>query len=212
MLLHRDRATLKSPSTPGSTTRGDEAESQLIARAKCGDSDAIGRLYERYAPQIRRYITARLGDPAQAEDICGDVFVKVLESLDRYEDRGWPFSAWLYRIAYARTVDVLRQAHRRPSLPLDEALLGVLDPPDEAVMARLAYHEISTIMESLTSDQRLVLRLRFGEDRSLAEIAESLGRSIGSIKALQHRGLTRLAQVLTTQPGYPVAVLYSGVQ
>jgi RNA polymerase sigma-70 factor (ECF subfamily) len=177
----------------------------IVARAKAGDPDAISGLYERYAPQIRRYIAARLGDQALAEDICGDVFVKVLESLERYEDRGWPFSAWLYRIAYARTVDVLRQARRRPSLPLDESLLGALEPPDEAVMARLSYHEISGIMESLTSDQQLVLRLRFGEDRSLAEIAQSLGRSIGSVKALQHRGLTRLAQVLNAQPGYAVS-------
>ena len=81
-----------SPSAPGTLAKADDVESLLIARAKTGDSDAIGRLYERYAPQIRRYIAARLGDPAQAEDICGDVFVKVLESLDRYEDRGWPFS------------------------------------------------------------------------------------------------------------------------
>jgi RNA polymerase sigma-70 factor (ECF subfamily) len=194
-------------SSQSDSSRADEMEALVIARAKAGDADAISGLYERYAPQIRRYIASRLGDPAQAEDICGDVFVKVLESLDRYEDRGWPFSAWLYRIAYARTVDVLRQARRRPSLPLDEALLGALEPPDEAVMSRLSYHEISRIMESLTSDQRLVLRLRFGEDRSLAEIAQSLGRSIGSVKALQHRGLTRLAQVLNSQPGYTVAAV-----
>ena len=63
--------------------------------------------------QIQRYIASRLGDPVQAEDVCADVFVKVLESLARYEDRGWPFSAWLYRIAYARTMDMLRQARRR---------------------------------------------------------------------------------------------------
>ena len=201
---------MRSPtyaSSQSDSSRVDEMEALVIARAKAGDADAISGLYERYAPQIRRYIASRLGDPAQAEDICGDVFVKVLESLDRYEDRGWPFSAWLYRIAYARTVDVLRQARRRPSLPLDEALLGALEPPDEAVMSRLSYHEISRIMESLTSDQRLVLRLRFGEDRSLAEIAQSLGRSIGSVKALQHRGLTRLAQVLNSQPGYTVAAV-----
>ncbi len=191
----------------GDACASDETESMLIARAKAGDPDAISGLYERYAPQIRRYIASRLGDPTQAEDICGDVFVKVLESLDRYEDRGWPFSAWLYRIAYARTVDVLRQARRRPSLPLDESLLVALEPPDEAVMARLAYNEISGIMEELTSDQRLVLRLRFGEDRSLAEIAQSLGRTVGSVKALQHRGLTRLAQVLATQPGYPIIMI-----
>src|SRR5689334_3957362 len=114
------------PQLPGKSdaAKADETESLLIARAKAGDAEAISGLYERYAPQIRRYIASRLGDPSQAEDICGDVFVKVLESLDRYEDRGWPFSAWLYRIAYARTVDVLRQARRRPSIPLDETLLG----------------------------------------------------------------------------------------
>jgi RNA polymerase sigma-70 factor (ECF subfamily) len=177
-----------------------EPESSLIARAKSGDADAISALYERYAPQIQRYIASRLGDPVLAEDVCADVFVKVLESLERYEDRGWPFSAWLYRIAYARTVDVLRQSRRRHSIPLDERQLGTLEPPDEQIMARIAYLEIKGAMGMLTNEQRLVLRLRFDEDRSLAEIAESLGRTIGSIKALQHRGLARLAQALASQP------------
>src|SRR6266511_3617538 len=130
-----------------------EPESALIARAKSGDADAISALYERYAPQIQRYIASRLSDPVLAEDVCADVFVKVLESLSRYEDRGWPFSAWLYRIAYARTVDVLRQTRRRPFLPLDEALLGALEPPDEAIMARISYHEIKRVMEVLTKEQ-----------------------------------------------------------
>lgn len=183
-----------------------EPESSVIARAKAGDADAIGALYERYAPQIQRYIAARLGDPVQAEDVCADVFVKVLESLGRYEDRGWPFSAWLYRIAYARTVDVLRQSRRRHSVPLDEGQLGALDPPDEAIMSRIAYHEIKGAMDILTREQRLVLRLRFDEDRSLAEIAESLGRTVGSVKALQHRGLTRLAQELGSQAALVPAV------
>src|SRR6266496_815 len=162
-----------------------EPESAMIARAKAGDPDAISALYERYAPQIQRYIASRLGDPVQAEDVCADVFVKVLESLGRYEDRGWPFSAWLYRIAYARTVDELRQSRRRHSIPLDETQLGSLEPPDEAVMTRIAYMEIKGAMGVLTSEQRMVLCLRFDEDRSLAEIAQSLGRSVGSIKALQ---------------------------
>ena len=191
--------------------RGDsrwtvEPESILIARAKVGDADAISALYERYAPQIQRYIASRLGDPVQAEDVCADVFVKVLESLGRYEDRGWPFSAWLYRIAYARTVDVMRQSRRRHSIPLDERQLGALDPPDDAVMSRLAYHEIKGAMDILTREQQLVLRLRFDEDRSLAEIAQSLGRSVGSVKALQHRGLTRLAQELGSQAALVSAV------
>lgn len=178
-----------------------EPEAAVIARAKAGDADAIGWLYERYAPLVRRYVAARLGDPILAEDICSDVFVKVLESLGRYEDRGWPFSAWLYRIAYARTMDLLRQARRRPSVPLDDGLLGGEEPFDEAILSRIAYHEIQSVMRVLTSDQRLVLRLRFDEDRSLAEIASSLGRTVGSVKALQHRGLVRLAEELAAPMG-----------
>src|SRR6266498_3577660 len=197
--------------SPPSNVAGDptwhvEPEARMIERAKSGDPDAISALYERYAPQIQRYIAARLSDPVLAEDVCADVFVKVLESLSRYEDRGWPFSAWLYRIAYARTVDVLRQSRRRHSIPLDERQLGALDPPDEAVMSRIAYHEIKGAMDILTREQQLVLRLRFDEDRSLAEIAQSLGRSVGSVKALQHRGLTRLAQELGSQAALVSAV------
>jgi RNA polymerase sigma-70 factor (ECF subfamily) len=191
----------------GEPSWATEPESTLIARAKSGDAEAFSALYERYAPQIQRYIASRLCDPVLAEDVCADVFVKVLESLARYEDRGWPFSAWLYRIAYARTVDVLRQARRRHSIPLDETQLGALEPPDEAVMTRISYLEIKGAMGVLTNEQRLVLRLRFDEDRSLAEIAQSLGRSIGSIKALQHRGLTRLAQALGPTAAMAVAVV-----
>jgi RNA polymerase sigma-70 factor (ECF subfamily) len=190
---------LDTPTDDSQPRWAAEPESALIARAKAGDAEAISLLYERYALQIQRYIASRLGDPLLAEDVCADVFVKVLESLGRYEDRGWPFSAWLYRIAYARTVDVLRQSRRRHSIPLDERQLGALDPPDEQIMARISYLEIKGAMGVLTNEQRLVLRLRFDEDRSLAEIAESLGRTIGSIKALQHRGLARLAQALAAQ-------------
>jgi RNA polymerase sigma-70 factor (ECF subfamily) len=181
-------------------------EADVIARAKDGDPDAIGWLYERYAPLVRRYVASRIGDPQLAEDICNDVFVKVLESLGRYEDRGWPFSAWLYRIAYARTMDMLRQARRRPSVPLDETLPGNSEQIDETVMMRIAYHEIKQMMGVLTSDQRMVLRLRFDEDRSLAEVAASLGRTIGSVKALQHRGLTRLAEELAGRPSRSLMV------
>jgi RNA polymerase sigma-70 factor (ECF subfamily) len=181
-------------------------ETDLIASAKAGSADAIGILYERYAPQLRRYIAARLGDPLLAEDVCNDVFVKVIEGLGRYEDRGWPFSAWLYRIAYARTMDVLRQARRRPAVSLDESTPPSLEAPDEAVIARLAYGEIQGVMGALTTDQRIVLRLRFDEDRSLAEVAESLGRTVGSIKALQHRGLSRLAEILAEPVAQVAAV------
>ncbi len=192
--------------TPGmqgkACSSGTIQESAVIARAKDGDHEAISWLYERYAPLIRRYIAARTCDAVLAEDICSDVFVKMIESLDRYEDRGWPFSAWLYRIAYARTMDILRQSRRRMSVPLEESMPSPETSLDEAVLARVAYNDLQNHMDVLTSEQRIVLRLRFHEDQSLAEVAQSLGRSIGSVKALQHRGLTRLAEELGRYPNY----------
>ena len=177
-------------------------ESAIIAQAKAGDAEAIAWLYERYAPMMRRYILTRIGDPLLAEDICGDVFVKMIESLGRYEDRGWPFSAWLYRIAYARTMDIIRQGRRRRSVPLEESMPSRETSIDEAVLSRVAYDDLQNHMNVLTSDQRIVIRLRFDEDQSLAEVAQSLGRSIGSVKALQHRGLSRLAEELGRYPSY----------
>jgi RNA polymerase sigma-70 factor, ECF subfamily len=182
-------------------------ERHIIAQAKLGCADSIGWLYERYAPLIRRYVASRIGDPQLAEDICNDVFVKVIESLGRYEDRGWPFSAWLYRIAYARTMDIVRQTRRRPSVPLDEEFSGSGETLDDTILTKIAYSEIQELMESLTSEQRMVLRLRFGEDRSLAEVAESLGRTVGSVKALQHRGLARLAEILTDRGSYAMVAV-----
>lgn len=190
---------------PGEGDRA-ERESLVIVRAKQGDPDAIAWLYERYAPMVRRYVAGRVGDSQLAEDICNDVFVKVIESLSRYEDRGWPFSAWLYRIAYARTMDIMRQSRRRPSVPLDEGLSGDGEPLDETILTRIAYHEVQQMMGVLTSDQRIVLRLRFDEDRSLAEVAQSLGRTVGSVKALQHRGLARLAEEIAGRPSFALAL------
>lgn len=195
--VHSIQSTKNTVSNSGSLF-----ESAVIVRAKAGDQEAISWLYERYAPLICRYIAARIGDPLLAEDICSDVFVKMIESLERYEDRGWPFSAWLYRIAYARTMDILRQSRRRVSVPLEESMASRDLAPDEAVLERMAYCDLQNHMDVLTSEQRIVIRLRFDEDQSLAEVAQSMGRSIGSVKALQHRGLSRLAQELGRYPSY----------
>lgn len=185
---------------------GIELERIMVARAKQRDPEAVSWIYERYAPMVRRYVSPRIGDATLAEDICNDVFVRMLESIERYEDRGWPFSAWLYRIAYARTMDILRQRRRRQAIPLDEHAADPSESFDERVLARIAYRELQELMGVLTNDQRTVLQLRFDEQRSLAEVAQSLGRSVGSIKALQHRGLARLAEVLALQPGYAPAI------
>ncbi|MEN9934950.1 MAG: hypothetical protein RLZZ387_1529 [Chloroflexota bacterium] len=176
----------------------DTTDSELVLRAKAGDPGAVTQIYERYAPAILRYIYFRVGEMELAEDLQGEVFLRMLEGIHRYEDRGWPISAWLYRIAHDRTVDTMRRRRIRQHVPL-EVWGGLCDGPESEVDAQLVYEEISRMMDDLTDEQRQVLHMRFLSEMSIQEVATRLGRTEGSVKALQHRGLQSLARRLTTK-------------
>jgi RNA polymerase sigma-70 factor (ECF subfamily) len=171
----------------------DINDTELVYRAKAGDHGAVTQIYERYAPAIYRYIYFRVGEAELAEDLQADVFLRMLEGIHRYEDRGWPISAWLYRIAHDRTVDTIRRRRTRQHVPL-EAWGGVYDGLEAAVEAKLDHEEIGRMMNDLTPDQRQVILLRFMADMSIQEVASRMGRTEGSVKALQHRGLQSLAR------------------
>ncbi|MFO7167980.1 MAG: sigma-70 family RNA polymerase sigma factor [Chloroflexota bacterium] len=173
------------------------SESELVSRAKAGDHSAVTQIYERYAPAIYRYIYFRVGEAELAEDLQADVFLRMLEGIHRYEDRGWPISAWLYRIAHDRTVDTMRRRRIRQHVPL-EAWGGACEGPEQTVSAQLDFEEVSRVMNDLTDEQRQVLHLRFMRELSIQEVASRLGRSEGSVKALQHRGLQSLARRLAS--------------
>ncbi len=172
------------------------SDRELIERARSGDRAAFAQIYDRYAKPLYRYIYFRVGDADLAEDLQSEVFLRAFESLDRYEDRGWPFSAWLYRIARDRTIDMLRRRRFRQTVPL-ESWSGACEGPDHEVTARLDYEELRRHLCSLTDDQRQVIYLRFMANLSVQEVALRLGRSEGAVKALQHRGLQSLARRLS---------------
>src|SRR5258708_34060812 len=94
-------------------------DNELVIRAKAGDHTAFAQIYERYAPAIYRYIYFRVGEAELAEDLQAEVFLRMLEGLHRYEDRGWPISAWLYRIARDRTIDIIRRRRNRQHVPVE---------------------------------------------------------------------------------------------
>nr|HID14179.1 sigma-70 family RNA polymerase sigma factor [Anaerolineae bacterium] len=174
------------------------SEHNLIERACCGERTALAELYLRYADTIYRYLYYRTADEALAEDLTAEVFLRVLEGIGSYNERGIPFLAWLYRIARARLVDHWRRAGRRPVVPLDEKL------PDETADIEAALDRIwssqylAELLQMLTDDQQQVIILRFIEDLSIAEVAQVLGKSKGAVKSLQHRALRRLGRLLRT--------------
>jgi RNA polymerase sigma-70 factor (ECF subfamily) len=110
-----EESTVRSDCPPG-----DERE--LVERAK-RDPEAFGLLYERYVAQIYRYLYYRTGNPQDAEDLTARTFYRALEHLPRYQERGLPFAAWLYRIAHNIVVNWQRDRRRRPVVALDHVVM-----------------------------------------------------------------------------------------
>lgn len=183
------------------SSRERDDEARLIQRAQHGDEKAISELYRRHVDVVYRYIWARVRDETIAEDLTAQVFLKTLEGLPTYQDTGKPFLAWLYRIAYARTVDHWRQQERRVEVPLDEALPAGEPRPGTLLEVEDDWMMAIDLLAQLTDDQQAVLMLRFIGEMSLARVAETLGKTLGATKAIQHRALASLARMLQDQGG-----------
>ncbi len=169
------------------------SDAELVIKAQAGDHNAVGQIYERYASPIYRYIYFRVNDAELAEDLQGEVFLRMVEGLPQYEDRGWQLSAWLYRIARDRIIDTIRRQKFRRQVPLDTSEIAC-DGPETSFDARLDRETLNRMLHDLTEDQRQVIYLRFMADLSIQEVADKLGRSETSVKALQHRGIQTLAR------------------
>lgn len=171
-------------------------ERSLVSRAQKGGEEAFAQLYEEYFNKIYRYIVIRIGDAMEAEDITQQVFLKALQSIGSFKWRGIPFSAWLYRIAHNQVVDHLRKTKRRITVPIDEVTVAVESNPQQEVEQKFDLQQLTAAIQRLTEAQRAVISLRFTSELSTAEVAKTLGKSQGAIKALQHSAIVALRRVL----------------
>jgi RNA polymerase sigma-70 factor (ECF subfamily) len=183
------------------SSRKRDKENRLILQAKQGDKQAIGELYNGHVDAIYRYIWPRVRDDTVAEDLTAQVFLKALEGLPAYEPSGTPFLAWLYRIAYARIVDHWRKEERRATLPLEDTVPARDLRPGELLEAEDDWVTAVDLIAQLTDDQQQVLMLRFIGEMSLSEVAETVGKTVGATKAVQHRALASLARLLEERGG-----------
>ncbi|MGD8473745.1 MAG: sigma-70 family RNA polymerase sigma factor [Anaerolineae bacterium] len=191
-------------STSGSDpkrSRKREQEHELISRAQEGDKQAIGELYRANVDVIYRYVWARVRDDSLAEDLTAQVFLKALEGLPTYQPSGKPFVAWLYRIAYARIVDHWRKLERRVEVPLEETLPSREPRPQELLEFEADWVTAMELLSQLTDDQQDVVILRFIGELSLADVALTVGKTVGATKALQYRALATLARLLEERRG-----------
>jgi RNA polymerase sigma-70 factor, ECF subfamily len=168
----------------------------IITRAQQGDETAITTLYQTYVEKIYRYIAYRVPTTNDAEDLTGEVFVKMVEGLPNYRFTGAPFESWLYRIASARVADWYRKAKRNEQVELTEQLSDSKPSPEESLLENVELDLLREAIKILNEEQKQVLLLRFVERKSHAEVSAIIGKSVSAIKSIQHRALTRLAEKL----------------
>jgi RNA polymerase sigma-70 factor (ECF subfamily) len=137
-------------------------------------------LYEANFDRVYAFVARRASSRAEAEDLTSTVFEKALANLPRFEWRGVPFIAWLMRIAANELAD---RATPVPDLAVD--IVADLDELDHQSV-------LFSCVRTLPEDQRRVLALRLAEQRSIRQVADELGRSVGAVKQLQFRALTTL--------------------
>lgn len=173
-------------------------EADVIKKAQQGEPSAVGVLFDSHQEAIYRFVWIRVRDHHVAEDLTGEVFMRMVAELPRYENRSLPFRAWLYRIAYNLIVDTYRADKRYASVPLEQAG-DVIHPTahlDEMTEQRLTTERVQQALDVLDPAQREVVELRFLAGLSLKEAAATLNKTVSAVKALQHRGLHALRLLL----------------
>jgi RNA polymerase sigma-70 factor, ECF subfamily len=177
----------------------DDPEQQaLLEKASRADSAALGELYDRYADKIYAYIYHRVGQAELAEDLTGQVFMRMLEAIRSGQAWRTSFSGWLYRIAHNLVIDHYRRRSRASFVDIDEVPpISTTDgEPSRAVQASMDRETLQAALSKLTEDQAQVITLRFLEDLSIAEVATLMDRNEGAIKALQYRAVIALRRIM----------------
>jgi RNA polymerase sigma-70 factor (ECF subfamily) len=174
-----------------------QGERAIVDAARTGDESALAELYVLYFPRVYRYILARMGNPYDAEDLTEEVFLRVLDAIERFQWREAPFSAWLFRIAHNAVVSQRRkEGARGRSSPLSEALPVDSQGPEVVVENWLALSEIMKAAETLPEAQRRVISLRFAAGLSVAETARAMSKGEGNVKVIQHKAIAKLREML----------------
>ena len=171
----------------------------LVDAARAGGGWAFGRLWERLSPAVHAYLRHR-GCP-DPEDTTSEVFLAAFRQIERFAGDGRGFRAWLFTIAHHKAVDQLRRGPHRHESPLDVVDDGrTASSAEDSALASLGDSEVARLLAMLTADQRAVLLLRVVGELSLEETAAAVGKPVGAVKQLQHRGIATLRRKLSAEP------------
>jgi RNA polymerase sigma-70 factor (ECF subfamily) len=177
-----------------------------VDAAQNGDPDAFARLYDEYAQVVYRYVLFRISDHSLAEDITSETFLRALRRIASVTYQGRDVAAWFITIAKNLVLDHVKSSRHRLEVPTHDlahtwsAQRSQQVGPEQHVLTTAAHLELVRCVRALNPEQRECIRLRFGQGLSVTETAARMDRNEGAVKALQHRAVRRLAQLLQDDP------------
>lgn len=190
------RVTMRPPNTRATMTAIEiEAEWQQVQAAQ--QNAALFRpLYDRYYEPIFRFVFRRCADESLTADLCSQVFLKAIQQLKKYQYKGVPFSAWLYRIASNEVAQHFRKAKKNRVVSIEDNTLNnvaeeIDETPNEDLQATLL-----TALDGLKEKDLQLIEMRFFEQRPFKEIADILDITESNAKVKTYRILERLKKKL----------------
>ncbi len=164
------------------------------------DPQVVGVVYDRYFPDIYRYVFYRLNNEQVAEDIASEVFVRLLEAVRGNRGPQTNLRGWLLSTASNVVADHLRSAYRRPTESLSDSMPDLASSLTDEIDHRQQTESVRRAYAQLTPEQQNVLALRFGNGYSLEETAALMRKKINAVKALQFRALAALQRHIGEVP------------
>jgi RNA polymerase sigma-70 factor, ECF subfamily len=165
----------------------------LLIEAARKDPARFGDIYERYFDRVYAYVARRVGNRDAAQDLTADVFHRALANIGKYEARGVPFGAWLFRIAANAIADKWKHAAKESGLPSQtRAAAEEIDAGKSDMDAAENRAWLFQCVRTLPAEQRRVIQMRFAEEKSIRDIAQALRKTEGAIKQLQFRAVQNL--------------------
>lgn len=174
-----------------------ENEPQIIRQAQDGNPEYFGLLYDHYLTPIYRFVFLKIGRRDETQDLVHEVFLSAWKNIDDFDQRGFPFSSWLYRIARNKVIDYYRT--RKPSTTLDEVdeeRIKLMPAIEKQIDADIDFKLIQGAIRQLNEEQQTVVLMRFVEEISYPEIAAFLEKSEGAVRLIQHRAIQNLKKII----------------
>ena len=196
ILTVKSREAVTTPTRGAAMLMSDFNEQHALNGLQELDSKSVGAIYDRYFPEIYRYVRYRISDDTIAEDIASDVFVRLMEASQKKKGPQTNLRGWLIATASNAVNDHHRRHYRRPVEALSETMPDASSSVHSQIDVREQNRAVQVALTQLTSEQQHVLALRFGEGYSLEETALVMNKNVNTVKALQFRALASLQRYI----------------